>query len=153
MSAPYAVIGTLVAIFLSVATTQAQVIISEAWASKPVSRSATMMAAFMCIENDGSAPIQVTDASSPIVRRIEIHRIQHQDDVVHMRRINSIKVAAKQTVCLRPDGLHLMLIGLDEAVYRESKIPLQLKLASGDVIQTMLVQRSLLEDSDQRAPK
>ncbi len=149
MSAEKAFISTLIAFMLMLPTAQAQVLITEAWASKPVSKGAAMTAAFMCIENDGTVPIEVVDASSPIVNRIEMHRIQHQDGVVRMRRVNSINVAANQKVCLEPDGLHLMLIGLDEVIYRETNIPIQFKLASGEVVQTILVQRSLLEDSHQ----
>lgn len=145
-------VGTLVAIVLIIPTAHAQVLITEAWASKPVSKGAAMTAAFMCIENDGSFPIQVVDVSSPIVDRIEIHRIQHQDGIVRMRRVNSIDVAAKQKVCLKPDGLHLMLIGLDEEVYTELNIPLEIKFASGEVIQTVLVKRSLFDDSRQSTP-
>ncbi len=147
-----AIIGTLVAIVLILPAAHAQVLITEAWASKPVSKDAAMTAAFMCIENDGSLPIQVVDVSSPIVDRIEIHRIQHQDGIVRMRRVNSIDVAAKQKVCLKPDGLHLMLIGLDEVVYTDLNIPLKIKFASGEVIQTLLVQRSLSDDSHQSTP-
>jgi len=152
VSAEKALIGTLVAIALILPTAHAQVLITEAWASKPVSKDAVMTAAFMCIENDGSFPIQVVEVSSPIVNRIEIHRIQHQDGIVRMRRVNSIDVAAKQKVCLKPDGLHLMLIGLDEVVYTELDIPLKIKFASGDVVQTVLVQRSLFDDSRQSTP-
>ncbi len=147
-----AIIGTLVAIVLILPAAHAQVLISEAWASKPVSKGAATTAAFMCIENDGSFPIQVVDVSSPIVDRIEIHRIQHQDGIVRMRRVNSIDVAANQKVCLKPDGLHLMLIGLDEVVYTELNIPLEIKFASGEVIQTVLVKRSLFDDSRQSTP-
>lgn len=152
MNSEKAFIATLIAIVLLLPTAQAQVFITEAWASKPVSKSTVTTAAFMCIENGGSVPIQIVDASSPIVKRIEIHRIQHQDGIVRMRWVNSINVAAKQKVCLKPDGLHLMLIGLDETVHRDSNIPLQIKFASGKVVQTILVQRSLLEDSRQRQP-
>ncbi len=147
-----AFIGTLVAIVLILPAAHAQVLISEAWASKPVSNSAATTAAFMCIENDGSFPIQVVDVSSPIVDRIEIHRIQHQDGIVRMRRVNSNDVAANQKVCLKPDGLHLMLIGLDEVIYTDLNIPLEIKFASGEVIKTVLVQRSLFDDSHQSTP-
>ena len=133
-------------------TAQAQVLITEAWAGKPVSKGAAMTAAFMCIENDGALPIQVVDVSSPVVDRIEIHRIQHQDGIVRMRQVNSIDVAAKQQVCLKPDGLHLMLIGLDEVDDTELNIPLRIKFASGEVIHTVLVQRSLFDDSQQSTP-
>ncbi len=152
MSVEKAFVGTLVAIALILPTAQAQVLITEAWAGKPVSKDAAMTAAFMCIENDGSLPIQVVDVSSPVVDRIEIHRIQHQDGIVRMRQVNSIDVAAKQKVCLKPDGLHLMLIGLDEVVYTELKIPVEIKFASGEVIKTVLEQRSLFDDSHQSTP-
>ena len=152
MRAEKAFIGALVAIVLISPTVHAEVLITEAWASKPVSKGVDMAAAFMCIENDGSFPIQVVEVSSPIINRIEIHRIQHQDGIVRMRRVNSIDVAANQKVCLKPDGLHLMLIGLDEVVYAELNIPLKIKFASGDVVQTVLVQRSLVDDSHQSTP-
>ena len=128
---------------LTLPTAQGQVLITEAWASKPVGKGTDVTAAFMCIENSGSVPIRVVDASSPVVDRIEIHRIQHQDGIVRMRRVNSIDVAANQKVCLEPDGLHLMLVGLDEVIYTELNIPLKIKFASGEVIQIVLVQRSL----------
>ena len=137
---------------LTLPVAQAQIHVTEAWASKPAGTGTDVTAAFMCIENSGSVPIRIVDASSPVVKRIEIHRIQHEDGVVRMRRVDSISVAANQKVCLEPDGLHLMLVGLDEVVYTESNIPLQIKLASGEVIQTVLVQRSLLDDSHQGLP-
>ena len=132
---------------LTMPAAQAQIHVTEAWASKPVGKGTDVVAAFMCIENSGSVPIRIVDASSPVVKRIEIHRIQHEDGIVRMRRVDSISVAANQKVCLEPDGLHLMLVGLDEVVYTESNIPLEIKFASGTVIQTVLVQRSLFDDS------
>ena len=69
-----------------------------------------------------------------------------------MRQVNSIDVAAKQQVCLKPDGLHLMLIGLDEVDDTELNISLRIKFASGEVIHTVLVQRSLFDDSQQSTP-
>jgi len=88
-------------------------------------------AAFMQLVNKGEAT-QVISASSPAAKVVELHTHQHDQGVMRMRKIDAIELPANATTELAPGGLHIMLIGLPEALQEGTSIELTLNFDDGD---------------------
>lgn len=88
-------------------------------------------AAFMQLINKGEAT-RVVAASSPAAKVVELHTHQHDQGVMRMRKIDAIDLPASATTELAPGGLHIMLIGLRNALQENTNIELTLNFADGD---------------------
>lgn len=66
-------------------------------------------------------------ASSPVAGRVELHEMAMDGDVMRMRQVDGIALAAGQAVELKPGGLHLMLMELKTPLKSGDRIPLTLK--------------------------
>jgi periplasmic copper chaperone A len=56
----------------------------------------------------------LTGAYSDVVRAIEMHVTLRDGDMVRMRRLEEVVIAAGETVRFEPGGRHLMLFGVSE---------------------------------------
>lgn len=128
---------------LSSPDTQVKVI--DPWASEPAGAKAKVIAGFMCIQNDGASAIRVVGASSESVERVEIHEIVHEQGIVRMKKAAGVDVAPNSTVCLEPEHVHFMLIGIDDTIRAGADIPLEIDIASGEKVQAVLPQRALIK--------
>ncbi len=69
--------------------------------------------AFMTIRSLGAAD-RLVGYTSPACNRPEMHTHIEQDGVMKMRQVEAIEVPAGEVVELKPGGLHLMMIDLNE---------------------------------------
>lgn len=105
---------TLVAsLLLGLAVTQAHacgnLTVSAAWA-RAAPPTATVMAGYLTLANDGDQAVSVTAASSPSFERVEMHDMTHENGVMRMRKLEQIEIAPGDKAELAPGGRHLMLI-------------------------------------------
>jgi len=71
-------------------------------------------AAYLKITNNGISDDQLIAARATIARRIEIHSMEMDNEVMRMRAINGgLFIAAGNSLTLAPGGLHIMLMGLN----------------------------------------
>ncbi|MDJ0880018.1 MAG: copper chaperone PCu(A)C [Gammaproteobacteria bacterium] len=70
-------------------------------------------AAFMKLGNKG-ADAAIVYAKSPVADIVELHTHVNDQGVMRMRKIERIELPAQQTVTLKPGGLHVMLLGLNQ---------------------------------------
>lgn len=124
-------------------SSDSQVRISEPWASEPAGDNANVIAGFMCFQNDGASPIRIVGASSKAIKRIEIHEIVHEQGIVRMKSADGVDVPSSGSVCLKPEGVHFMFIGIDDTIRAGADIQLQVDLASGNKLDAVLPQRAL----------
>lgn len=97
--------------------------------------------AFMRLTNGGAQPDRLISAASPIARVVELHTHVRDGDVMRMRPVNDIPVPAGQTVELRPGGLHVMLIGLNEPLRQGARVPVTLRFErAGEVTVELAVE-------------
>ncbi len=68
----------------------------------------TKGAAFFDIVNNGGAD-QLLSASSPISPHVELHTHLHEDGMMKMRQVSSVKIQGQQTTHFKSGGLHVML--------------------------------------------
>ncbi|MDY0011888.1 MAG: copper chaperone PCu(A)C [Rhodocyclaceae bacterium] len=93
--------------------------------------AATNSAAFMLLRNGASAQARLVAVASPVAERVELHDHLRDGDVMRMRRVDSVPIAANGQALLQPGGLHVMLIGLKRPLKDGEAVPLDLEFADG----------------------
>jgi len=69
---------------------------------------------YFTARNAGASDWVLTAARSDAARAIEIHTTLRDGDMVRMRRLHEVVIAAGETVRFEPGGKHLMLFGVAE---------------------------------------
>lgn len=97
--------------FATVARAESPLVIHDAWirAMPPTAKNS---AAYLVIENPGTADDALVGASVDGAEVTELHEMAHEGHAMTMRQRSEIVVPAGAVVELKPGGLHLMLIGL-----------------------------------------
>lgn len=118
-----ALIAGSVAIGCSSGGSTAEVVITDAWA-RPSSAMASAGAAYMTIQNNGTAADALVGASSPAATTVEVHETVMMgspapgasDDggMMGMRPVERLEIPAGGSVELKPGSYHIMLIGLKQ---------------------------------------
>jgi copper(I)-binding protein len=85
-----------------------------------------MSGGFVKIENKGGAD-KLLAASSPASKSMELHTMTMDGNVMKMREVKAIDIPANGTVELKPGGLHLMFIDLNEQLKPGSTFKVKLK--------------------------
>ena len=85
-----------------------------------------MSGGFLKIENKGGAD-KLLAASSSISKTMELHTMTMDGNVMKMREVKGIDVPANGSVELKPGGLHLMFIDLNEQLKPGSTFKVKLK--------------------------
>jgi hypothetical protein len=102
---------------------QSPVQVQDAWARATVaSQSAT--GAFMKLTSPENT--RLVEASSPVAGIVEIHEMRMEGDVMRMRAVTALPLAAGQTVELKPGGYHVMLMDLKGPLKAGDTVPLSL---------------------------
>jgi len=104
--------------------------VHDAWVREPPGGH-PIAAAYMRLENTTDQALVLVGAESAVVERVEIHEMKHQDGKMSMRQVERIEIPAKGSVVLKPSGLHLMLIGMEQAPKAGESIELMLHLEDG----------------------
>jgi copper(I)-binding protein len=105
-------------------------VVREAWVREPPGGH-PIAAAYFLLENPTDEALVLVGAESPVVERVEIHLMSHKDGKMRMRQIQSLQIPAKGNLVLQPSGLHLMLIGMEQAPKAGESIELTLRFADG----------------------
>jgi copper(I)-binding protein len=84
--------------------------------------------AYLRVTNPGPEPVTISGAESPSARAIEFHVTERDGDMLRMRRLPSVTIAAGATVSFEPGGRHLMLFGVGNLA---DQVSIQLVLGDG----------------------
>lgn len=105
-------------------------VVRDAWsrAMPPVSK---VGAAYLEIENPGSAAVRLVAASSDVAGRVEIHTHEMDGAMMRMRRLEHVDVAPGETVTFKPHGRHLMLFDLRRALVAGDRFTVELEFEDG----------------------
>ena len=76
----------------------------------------TMTAGFLSVTNNSLNHCRLLSGTSSISPRVEFHEHQHAQGLMQMRKVNSVVVAAGQTVTFSPGALHIMLFEIDKTL-------------------------------------
>lgn len=88
-------------------------------------------ASFMTLTNGSGADIVLKGAESPAAKAVELHTHTMSDGMMRMRQVEKIDLPAGQSVKLQPGGLHVMMIGLQQALVPGEQIDLTLVFDDG----------------------
>jgi hypothetical protein len=86
-------------------------------------------AAYFVVENGGAEPDRLLEVRSEVARRVEVHRSVVEEGMARMRPADSVVVEPGGRTALEPGGLHVMLMGVEEAI------------STGDTVDLVLVFR------------
>ncbi len=71
-------------------------------------------AVFLTLHNQQTAADKLVGASSPVATTVELHESAvDANGVATMTKVDAIEIPAGQQVSLKPDGYHIMLLGLN----------------------------------------
>lgn len=97
--------------------------------------------AYFVLENNGDTDDRLLAASSPIAKTVELHTHVKDGEVMRMRHVDDISLPAGETVALEPGGLHVMLMGLHEALEEGTTFPMTLDFEhAGSITVDVVVQ-------------
>ena len=120
MNKPAFLIAT--AVFASAAA-HAQVAVSDPWVRTTVAQQKTT-AAYMTITSLKGG--KLVDASSPVAASAEVHEMKMDGDLMKMRAVDALPLPTGQAVELKPNGYHMMLMGLKAPVKAGDVVPIKL---------------------------
>ena len=133
---------TLAAAVLALSATslwaQTTVKVDDAWVRGTV---ATQKATGAFMRLTPSANARLVEAKSPVAGVVEIHEMAMENDVMRMRQVPGLDLAAGRTLELKPGGYHVMLMQVVEPLKTGSTISVTLTFAkAGDVVVEVPVQ-------------
>lgn len=99
---------------------------------------AKVHAGYCKISNPSARPLVFTQVTSAAYGRVELHLSEVKDGIASMRQIKKLIVGAGETVVLKPEGLHLMLMHPKQKLEPESKVQFEFTTGNGDIISTTL---------------
>lgn len=102
---------------------QTTVKVEDAWVRGTV---ATQKATGAFMRLTPSANARLVAAQSPVAGVVEIHEMAMEKDIMKMRQIPGLDLAAGRTVELKPGGYHVMLMDLKQALKGGDSVPLTL---------------------------
>lgn len=95
---------------------------------------------YMSFVNAGPAD-KLVAISADVSTSVEMHTMTMEGDVMRMRQVDAIELAAGQTVELKPGGYHVMFVGLKAPLKAGDKFPAKLKFEkAGEVDVTFNVE-------------
>ena len=96
-------------------------------------------AAYLGLENHGKSGDRLVKVESGVADSVEIHSMEMNGDVMKMRTVDSVELAAGSKVSMKPGGAyHIMLIGLKHPLKTGDAFPLTLYFAKAGKIDVMV---------------
>ncbi|WP_246164080.1 copper chaperone PCu(A)C [Blastochloris sulfoviridis] len=118
-------------------------VIAEPWA-RATPPAAKVGGGYLRITNTGTEPDRLVGMSAPVAGRGEIHEMAVVDGVMRMRELeDGIAIAPGQTVELKPGGLHVMFMDIQEPLKEGATIPVTLRFAKAGTIEVPFQVRSI----------
>lgn len=116
-------------------------VITQAWA-RATPAGAKIGGGFLTIENKGTTPDKLINASANGAGKIEVHEMTMNNGVMKMRPVEGgLTIDPGKTVKLAPGGLHLMMMDLKSPLKQGDKMPVTLEFEkAGKVAVTLDVE-------------
>ncbi|SFU93713.1 hypothetical protein SAMN04489707_104021 [Paenacidovorax caeni] len=102
---------------------QTTVKVEDAWVRGTV---ATQKATGAFMRLTPSANARLVEAKSPVAGVVEIHEMTLEKDIMKMRQIPGLDLAADRTMELKPGGYHVMLMDLKQPLKGGEQVPITL---------------------------
>lgn len=116
-------LGLVLLIMAGCQPAKPQIRVEDAWVRAIVDQGA----GYMVIYNDGRAADVLIGASSEEAGSVSLHKTVMQGDVMSMEAVPRLKIPPGGKVELKPMGLHLMMMELQEGLEPGQKIRIKLQ--------------------------
>ena len=113
-------------LFLFCGTALAQVEVDNPW-SRATPPGAKTAAGYMVLQNKAAAADRLVSVTSPAAARVETHVTRRDGDVMRMREVQGYDLPAGGRVELKPNGNHLMFVGIRQPFKEGDRIPATLR--------------------------
>lgn len=123
---------TALATLLTASPVLAQVTVADPWVRGTVAQQRATGAFMKLTSTDGA---RLVEARSPVAGVVEIHEMTMDNNVMRMRRVDAIDVAAGGATQLRPGGLHVMLMELRQPLRAGEQLQLTLRFERAGTVQ------------------
>jgi len=95
--------------------------------------------AYFTIRNDGAAADELIGATTPIARKVMIHRTTMEDGVMKMAPVGAVTIPSHGTVVFKPGSYHVMLMGLTRPLAKGDTFPLTLSFRTAGTVDVTVV--------------
>ena len=123
------IISAALVAFSATAMAQVAVDVKDPWVRATVAQQKAT-GAFMQLT--AKTDSKLVEAKSPVAGVVEIHEMVMDKDVMKMRQIPGLALAAGKTVDLKPGGYHVMLMDLKGQVKEGDIVPVTLVFEGKD---------------------
>jgi hypothetical protein len=107
--------------------------IQEPWI-REAPPTASVLAAYMVINNHGDSPAEITAITSPDFDHTELHQTRVEDGMARMVPVKRLEIPAAGTVSLEPGGMHLMLFTPKRPLREGDSVTLVILQRNGDPV-------------------
>ncbi|MER2528967.1 MAG: copper chaperone PCu(A)C [Candidatus Competibacter denitrificans] len=97
--------------------------------------AAKTAAIYLDIVNSGAADRLLSAQAEATANQTELHATQFEGDMMRMRKVEAVDLAAGTTTALKPGGLHIMLIELKQPLRASQSVPLALRFEKAGTVQ------------------
>ncbi len=108
-------------------------VVESAWARASAGRAANG-AAYMTLRNTGASEDRLVAVSAEVARRAELHTHLMDNNVMKMRPVKDVAIAAGGSVTFQPGGHHVMLMGLEKRLVKGESLSLTLTFAKAGAV-------------------
>jgi periplasmic copper chaperone A len=116
--------------------------IEHPW-SRATPKGAKTGAGYAGIKNNGSTPDRLIGGSFAAAEKVEVHQMTMDQSVMKMRPLaGGVEIKAGETVELKPDGMHLMFIGLKQPLKQGEQVSGTLEFEKAGTIQVQYSSRA-----------
>lgn len=113
-------------------------ILHHAW-SRANPAGAKSGAVFVIIENTGDAADQLLSVATDVAAMSAVHQMSMDNDVMTMRPASFLDIPPHAKVELKPQGLHIMLMGLKKRFAEGDTFPVTLTFAKAGTVTLQVV--------------
>lgn len=127
---------------LAPAQATATLVVQDPWIRKPPP-GLDMVAVYFTLKNASKRAVFVVGVTSPAAANGMIHETSTVEGQSRMRMRDRVTVPGGSTVAFEPEGLHVMLSGLNKPLEVGDKVPITLELDHGGPIDFVATVRPL----------
>lgn len=108
--------------------------VSAPW-TRATAKGASVGVGYLSIANKGRAPDRLVSAATEGAESVELHASSIEDGVMKMRALpDGVEIAPGETLVFRPNGLHLMLVGLKKPLQQGGSLRVTLTFARAGAV-------------------
>lgn len=105
-------------------------------------------AGYFVIENKGQSDDVLLSANTDIAKTTELHTHIQDGEVMRMRQVENVPIPAGEKVMFQPGGLHVMMMGLNQALNQGESFSLTLQFEkSGSVTMDVIIDKAGIKQS------